>query len=77
MNDTIKTRIIELFSSVIFSEINDATEREKLEVVDILIEKLGGWDKIMLDIQIGSDNGYTFEQQFSLLKSAIEVLSND
>ena len=47
------------------------------EVWDRVMEKTGGIDNFLKNLEIGAQNGYSYEQQFGILKLILKLISQE
>jgi len=69
LKETINRKINKVFVDHFSTDtaLLDLNEEFKLMVINSMIKKMGGWDKIYSDIQEGLDSGYSIDQQMEML----------
>jgi hypothetical protein len=70
LKETINRKTIEFFQEYFLTD-GLIDKEESLEVIEILIEKLGGWDKLYGDFDSGMKEGFSLEEQFKMLNQMI------
>lgn len=73
LKETINRKINKVFVDHFSNDtaLLELNEEFKLMVIDSMIKKMGGWDKIYSDVQEGLDSGYSINQQMELLETVI------
>lgn len=68
--ETIKKKWIEMLTRLFREEWMDDNDFDEL-IINELMPMFGGWDKLYADIQTGVNNGYTEDQQFSIMEKLL------
>lgn len=67
--ETIKKKWIEMLTRLFREEWMNDNDFD--ELINELMPMFGGWDKLYADIQTGVNNGYTEDQQFSIMETLL------
>ena len=70
--ETIKKEWIRILSSLHREEWMDDQDFD--DFINIIMNEIGGWDKLYFDIQTGINNGYTERQQFEIINKIVSTI---
>ncbi len=72
MNNQRQQKIEDILEKVILQPW--MTEKEYRTIVNQSIDNMGGWDEMDRQIEIGIENGYSFETQLKIIEKVLKEL---